>query len=79
MGRSLGNSSSIETNIYYNLNDSGIAGAGNVTTYGFNAAYFRQIIAGLSATAAVGVDAFEQDDFDDSVTASALLGLRYSF
>ncbi len=79
LGRSLGSSSSIETNFYYNLNDSGIAGAGNVTTYGFNAAYFRQIIAGLSATAAVGVDAFEQDDFDDSVTASALLGLRYSF
>ncbi len=79
LGRSLGRSSNIETNIYYNLNDSGIAGAGNVSTYGFNAAYFRQIIAGLSATAAVGVDAIEQSDFDDSVTASALLGLRYSF
>lgn len=79
LGRELDSKSSIQTNIFYNLNDSGIAGAGNVTTYGFNAAYFRQILSGLSATAAVGVDAFEQDDFDDSLTASALLGLRYSF
>ncbi len=78
-GRSIGNSSNIETNIFYNLNDSGIAGAGNVSTYGFNAAYFRRIASGLSATATVGVDVIDQDDFDDSVSASALLGLRYNF
>lgn len=79
VGTELGRNARFESNVFYNLNDSGIAGAGNVTTYGFNAAYFRQIISGLSATAAVGVDAFEQQDIDTSVTASALLGLRYSF
>ena len=78
-GRSIGNASTIETNLFYNLNDSGIAGAGNVSTYGFNAAYFRQILSGLSASASVGVDVIDQDDFDNSVSASALLGLRYNF
>ncbi len=79
LGRDLSRNSSIQTNFFFNVNDSGFGGAGNVYTYGFNAAYFRQIIPGLSATAAVGLDAFEQADFDDSLTASALLGLRYSF
>lgn len=79
LGTELGRNARFESNLFYNLNDSGIEGAGNVTTYGFNAAYFRQILSGLSATAAVGVDAFEQQDIDTIVTASALLGLRYSF
>jgi len=78
IGKDIDRRSRFESNVFVNFNDSGLAG-GNVTTYGFNAAYFRQIVAGLSATAAVGLDGFEQENFDSALTASALLGLRYNF
>lgn len=78
-GTQIDRNSSFQGSVFYNINDSGIAGAGNVTTYGANGAYVRQIISGLQATAAVGLDGFEQPGFDNALTASALLGLRYSF
>ncbi len=68
-----------ESNVYANYFDSGFAGAGDVLSTGANAALYRQIIRGLSASAAVGVDSYNQEDFDRELTASALLGLRYSF
>lgn len=79
IGRELDYRSSFEANIYANLLDSGFAGAPNVLGLGANAAYFRKIIPRLSGTAAVGLDHFSQDGFDNQLTASALLGLRYDF
>ena len=46
---------------------------------GANAALYRQVLRGLSASAAVGLDSYKQEDFDSELTASALLGVRYSF
>jgi hypothetical protein len=68
-----------ESNIYASYFDPGFAGAGDVLSTGANAALYRQIIRGLSASAAVGLDSYKQEDFDGELTASALLGLRYSF
>ncbi len=79
VGRQLDARSSFDANVYANLLDSGVPGAPNVLGLGANAAYYRQIIPGLSGTAAVGLDSFTQDGFDSELTASALLGLRYDF
>lgn len=72
-------SSSFNTAIFANYLNSGFDDAGDVLTLGANAAYLRSITRGLTATAALGIDSFDQEGFDDQVTASALLGLRYSF
>ena len=79
LGRELDRRSSFGTNVYANLNDPGQAGAPNSYGFGANASYNRNIWRGLQATAAVGIDTFEVEDFEKDVTASALLGLRYSF
>ena len=79
LGRELDRRTRLDTNIYASQYDPGFAGAGNVFSAGANAALSRQILRGLSASAAVGVDTYKQEDFDSAVTASALLGLRYSF
>ncbi len=71
--------SSFQGSVFYNLNDSGIDGSSNVTTYGANAAYLREVLTGLQATVAVGLDGFDQPGFDSALSASALLGLRYNF
>ncbi len=68
-----------ESNVYMNYFDPGFLSAGDVLQTGANAALYRQIIRGLSASAAVGLDSYKQEDFDGELTASALLGLRYSF
>ena len=79
IGTQIDQRSSFDANVYANLLDSGFAGAPNVLGLGANAAYYRQIIPGLSGSAAVGLDSFQQDGFDSELTASALLGLRYDF
>jgi hypothetical protein len=79
LGRELDRRSSIATNVYASLNDPGQAGAPDSYGFGANASYYRNIWRGLSATAAVGIDTYRIEDFDQDVTASALLGLRYSF
>ncbi len=79
LGRDLDGSSRIETNVYASYFDPGFANASDVLSVGTNAAYYRQIFRGLSASAAVGLDSYRQKDFDSELTASALLGLRYSF
>jgi hypothetical protein len=50
-------------------------------TIGYTAslAYNRNFLGGLSGTAAVGLDGITREDLPDFTTASALLGLRYSF
>jgi hypothetical protein len=79
LGRELDRRSSISTNVYAQYNDPGQAGAPDTYGFGANAAYYRNIWRGLQASAAVGIDTYKVEDFDQDVTASALLGLRYSF
>ena len=60
--------------------DSGFAGSGGKALgYSASVAYYRHIIAGLSGTAAVGLDGIRQDKLPDLLSASALLGLRYEY
>lgn len=79
LGTALDRRTRFESNIYASYFDSGFASAEDVLQTGANAALYRQIIQGLSASAAVGLDSFRQENFDSELTASALLGLRYSF
>ena len=79
LGTDLDRQTRFESNVYANYFDPGFGGAGNVLSTGANAALYRQILRGLSASAAVGLDSYKQEDFDSELTASALLGLRYSF
>ncbi len=79
LGRDLDSQSRFETNVYGTLYDPGFALAPDVYSVGANAAYYRQLWRGLSAGAAVGIDSVKPDDADGEVSASALVGLRYSF
>ncbi len=79
LGREIDRQSRFDTNVYANYFDPGFLNAPDVLALGVNAAYYRQIIRGLSATAAVGLDSYKQEDFNRELTGSALLGLRYSF
>jgi hypothetical protein len=79
LGKDIDGRSRFDTNAYASYFDPGFTGANDVLGIGINAAYYRQIIRGLSATAAVGLDSTKQKDFDSELTGSALLGLRYSF
>ncbi len=79
LGKDIDNRSRFDTSVYASYFDPGFAGSTDVLGVGANAAYYRQIIRGLSATAAVGLDSYRQKDFDSELTGSALLGLRYSF
>ena len=79
LGRELDRRSSFGTNVYANFNDPGQVGAPDSYGYGVNASYNRNIWRGLQGTAAVGIDSYTVEDFEKDVTASALLGLRYSF
>lgn len=73
-------SSALETNVYANWVDSGGALAGDTKAYGATAAYYRDIARNLSARAALGIEGLTEPDLpDDFWTASALVGLRYSF
>jgi hypothetical protein len=60
--------------------DSGFAGTGGKAVgYTASLAYYRRLIAGLSGTAAIGLDGISQNKLPDIMSASALLGLRYEF
>jgi len=78
-GTNLDRLTRFESNLYASYFDPGLSGAPDTLSTGANAAVYRQIMRGLSASAAVGLDSYKQDDFDGELTASALLGLRYSF
>ena len=71
--------SSFATNIYANWFDSGFDQAGSATAFGATAAYNRLLTRRLTATAAVGLDGFSRKALEDYWTASALVGMRYSF
>jgi hypothetical protein len=52
---------------------------GAVLGYSAAVSYRRNLIRGLSGTAAVGLDGISRENLPDFLSASALLGLRYSF
>ena len=52
---------------------------GEVLGYSASLSYRRNLIRGLSGTAAVGLDGISRENLADFMSASALLGLRYSF
>ena len=52
---------------------------GDVLGYSTSLAYRRDLTRGLSGTAAIGLDGVSRENLPDFLTASALLGLRYSF
>ena len=72
--------SSVTFNATETLFESGFDGSGDLAIgYSASLAYYRRLIAGLTGTAAVGLDGLVQQTLPDIVSASALLGLRYSF
>lgn len=52
---------------------------GDALGFSTSLAYQRNLVRGLSGTAAVGLDGISQENLPDFLSASALLGLRYSF
>lgn len=75
----LGSRSSVSTNVYANWFDSGLDESGGATAFGASVAYNRMLARRLTATAAVGIDGVTRKDAEDYWTASALVGMRYSF
>ena len=71
--------SSFGTNVWANWYQSGDALAGNSSTVGATAAYYRSITNHLTATAAVGVNGVNREVLQDVWTASGLVGVRYTF
>lgn len=75
----LDQASGISANAYANWFDSGFDSNGTGIGYSASVAYYRDLIAGLSGTAAVGLDGVTREELPDYTNASALVGLRYSF
>lgn len=72
--------SSWSASAYANWFQSGFDLAGDTTAFGASAAYHRELLRRLTATAAVSIDTVSREEFlEDLWTAAALLGLRYSF
>ncbi|MCB2077803.1 MAG: preprotein translocase subunit YajC [Novosphingobium sp.] len=72
--------SSYSTNVYANWFKSGVSNLRDASVLGATAAYNRNLAENLSATAALGLDGVNREDpLEDFWTASALLGVRYSF
>lgn len=72
--------SGYSTNAYFSLFDTAEQAGGALNgAIGAQAAYYRELIDNLSATAAVGIDGAVLEESVDIWTASARLGLRYSF
>ena len=71
--------SKFSTNFYANWYQSGDALSGDVSAVGATAAYYRALGGRLTATAAVGIDGVNRELLQDVWSASALVGLRYSF
>ena len=59
--------------------DSGVDASADALGYSLQAAYNRNFLAGLSGTAAIGLDGITRDSLPDYQAASALVGVRYTF
>jgi hypothetical protein len=71
--------STLSANAYFNWFQSGLDLSGDTMGYTASLAYNRSFLDHLSGTAAIGLDGITREDLPDFSTASALLGLRYSF
>ena len=79
-GRELDRQSSLGFNASGVWFESGADSAGGALGYSASLSYNRDIFAGLSGTAAIGLDGIEREaSLLDYSAASALLGLRYTF
>ena len=71
------------SNLTFNANANWFASAldpdSDVLGFSTSLAYQRDLIRGLTGTAAVGLDGISHENLPDFLSASALLGLRYSF
>ena len=79
VGHQLDRRSGVNANLYANWFETGFDSDADGLGYSASASYYRNITGGLTGTAAVGLDGITQDDLPDVMSASALLGLRYSF
>lgn len=79
LGARIDERSAISTNVYANWYKSQLGLGGDGSSVGASAAYNRLLARRLTATAAVGIDGYMRDDEEDYWTASALVGMRYSF
>lgn len=80
LGGRIDDRSSWSASAYANWFQSGFVLAGDTAAFGASAAYHRELLRRLTATAAVSIDTVSREEFlDDIWTAAALLGVRYSF
>ena len=73
------NRSTLSANAYANWFQSGFDLNADTIGYTASLAYNHQFVGGLSGMAAVGLDGITRQSLPDFATASALVGLRYSF
>ena len=71
--------SNISLNAYANWFRSEFDLSGDSIAYNVSLAYDREIARRLTGTAAFGIDGVVREDFPDFMSASGLLGLRYTF
>jgi hypothetical protein len=79
MEYALSENSSFAADVYTEMFDPGIAGAGNVLSSGITGSYYHQFGRKLSASTSVGAYSQRVDDFENLINISATAGLRYSF
>ncbi|MEP6868056.1 MAG: preprotein translocase subunit YajC, partial [Novosphingobium sp.] len=71
--------SSFGANVWAKWFDTSIGLAGSGSAFGASGAYNRNLTDNLTATAALGIEGINQQALADVWSASALLGVRYSF
>lgn len=74
----LDRNSGIDGNLFANYFESGIAGAPGILSTGATGTYYRNF-GRLGTTASVGIYNFDQEGFENDLSAQALLGMRYQF
>ncbi len=79
LSRKLTPTSEFDTNLYANWFKSGILGAPTVTSFGASGTYSRSFGHSLSGSASLGIFSADESGVQEAVSASALLGMRYSF
>lgn len=77
--RQLSADSGINAAIFADWYKSGIANAGDVSSVGGTASYYRTFGRHLSATASAGIYSYDQHGIDNVVSGQLLLGVRYEF
>lgn len=74
----MGPNTGFSGNVYANYFDSGVAGAPAILGAGANGSIYHNF-GPVNATASIGIYSFDQQGVGNSLSAQALLGLRYGF